>query len=193
MLFSGRYLNYKRQNEFFVVHDFPKYARSMHFSSWHQLDGHVIWFFFNHGYWFLMLVMSAIIGLGYWLYTKQTTQGKKPSTYSNGVNGTSKTKHTYVPPSSQKWKWTQKWRHFRNILHNMLMCAICVCRLALFENSGIDLQTHRKWLNRLEEHLITRTVIALKGNTMNTYKCIFAHLKNELYENGKVTFLKRLP
>ncbi|XP_052243098.1 uncharacterized protein LOC127853019 isoform X1 [Dreissena polymorpha] len=59
MFFWGRYLNYPRKSEFYILPHYRDYIVHYHDSSWHHWDGKVVWYFFNHA--FLFWTLLAII------------------------------------------------------------------------------------------------------------------------------------
>ena len=69
MFFWGRYLNYPRKSEFYILPHYRDYIVHYHDSSWHHWDGKVVWYFFNHAFlfWTLLAIIFICIG-GIYIY-----------------------------------------------------------------------------------------------------------------------------
>lgn len=63
--FWGRYLNYRKPEDFIVIENYTEYFTSMHWSSWHDWDGHVIWFFTHNTCIVMGLLLAIAILIGY--------------------------------------------------------------------------------------------------------------------------------
>ncbi|KAH3822333.1 uncharacterized protein LOC127831636 [Dreissena polymorpha] len=80
--FWGRYLNYPRHEQFYIVNNYTSYLHLLHGSSWHTWDGDVIWYFFNRAgqFWGLLLTSLTVFLLAWCCVNYRRNKNRKSNT-----------------------------------------------------------------------------------------------------------------
>ncbi|XP_045184683.1 uncharacterized protein LOC123542758 [Mercenaria mercenaria] len=70
----GRYLNYPRKEEFNIIENQDRYLHILHGSSWHSVDGVVIWYIFRYSpdFWMILACIFTAISVSSHLYSSES-------------------------------------------------------------------------------------------------------------------------
>lgn len=65
MFLWGRQMNYPVAEDFLVIENYKRYLHLLHSSSWHSLDGILIWYFFRYSseFWILLACLSTLFSV----------------------------------------------------------------------------------------------------------------------------------
>ena len=72
LFLTGRFLNYKHSDELYIAEaqEMEKFIRHLEGSTWHQIDGYIIWWTYTHTYVFKFVFICTIAVVLLYCFTK---------------------------------------------------------------------------------------------------------------------------